>query len=287
MGAQPATLMTGLVAATQVDRHHRPDGRRSPRRRPAPRVANGTQVTVTGTATDAGGAVAGVEVSTDGGATWHPATGTTSWTLHLRPARRRAPSRSRSAPSTTAPTSAPPPRATVTVTLPVHASSAPSVPAIAGRRRRLGASSSACGSPRRSTASSPASASTRAPATPAPTPARCGAPPAQRLATVTFTNETATRLADRDASPRRSRSPPARPTSSPTRAPNGHYAVQSDGLLPSRGVDAPPAARSPAASAPTPAGVYADPGHVPGRRATSTANYYVDVAVHHRRRRRR
>ena len=39
-------------------------------------VADGTQVTITGTATDAGGGVvAGVEVSTDGGTTWHPATG--------------------------------------------------------------------------------------------------------------------------------------------------------------------------------------------------------------------
>ena len=38
-------------------------------------------VTVTGTASDSGGGVvAGVEVSTDGGTTWHPATGTTSWT---------------------------------------------------------------------------------------------------------------------------------------------------------------------------------------------------------------
>ena len=42
--------------------------------------ANGASVTLTGTATDAGGGqVAGVEVSTDGGATWHRATGTTSW----------------------------------------------------------------------------------------------------------------------------------------------------------------------------------------------------------------
>ena len=43
-------------------------------------VADGTQVTLSGTATDTGGGVvAGVEVSTDGGATWHPATGTASW----------------------------------------------------------------------------------------------------------------------------------------------------------------------------------------------------------------
>ena len=35
---------------------------------------------VTGVATDAGGVVAGVEVSVDGGSTWHPATGTNAWT---------------------------------------------------------------------------------------------------------------------------------------------------------------------------------------------------------------
>ena len=36
-------------------------------------------MTISGTATDTGGTVAGVEVSTDSGSTWHPATGTTSW----------------------------------------------------------------------------------------------------------------------------------------------------------------------------------------------------------------
>src|SRR5262249_10948715 len=40
----------------------------------------GARVTVTGTAADTGGGVvAGVEISTDGGTSWHPATGTTSW----------------------------------------------------------------------------------------------------------------------------------------------------------------------------------------------------------------
>lgn len=44
-------------------------------------ITAGSLVTVTGSATDAGGGVvAGVEVSTDGGHTWHPATGTTSFT---------------------------------------------------------------------------------------------------------------------------------------------------------------------------------------------------------------
>ncbi|MGO4839458.1 DUF4082 domain-containing protein, partial [Rhizobiaceae sp. 2RAB30] len=39
----------------------------------------GRLVTIAGTASDVGGLVAGVEVSTDGGTTWHPATGTTNW----------------------------------------------------------------------------------------------------------------------------------------------------------------------------------------------------------------
>jgi hypothetical protein len=44
-------------------------------------VQSGSTVTITGTAADAGGGmVSGVEVSTDGGATWHPANGTDSWT---------------------------------------------------------------------------------------------------------------------------------------------------------------------------------------------------------------
>ncbi|WP_204913053.1 DUF4082 domain-containing protein [Microlunatus spumicola] len=43
-------------------------------------LTQGSLLTVSGTATDAGGRVAGVEVSVDGGATFHPADGTTSWT---------------------------------------------------------------------------------------------------------------------------------------------------------------------------------------------------------------
>ena len=45
-----------------------------------PRSANGSAVTVTGTASDVGGQVGGVEVSLDGGQTWHPANGRVSWT---------------------------------------------------------------------------------------------------------------------------------------------------------------------------------------------------------------
>ena len=75
MGVQPTTLMSGLTAATastdatapDVDDHVAGCGRQPDQRCPA--------VTISGTATDAGGGVVtGVEVSTDGGTTWHPVT---------------------------------------------------------------------------------------------------------------------------------------------------------------------------------------------------------------------
>ena len=79
MKAQPTTLMSGLVAASaSTDTTPPTPVITSPAA--GSTIANGTTVTVTGTATDAGGGiVAGVEVSVDGGTTWHPATGTTSW----------------------------------------------------------------------------------------------------------------------------------------------------------------------------------------------------------------
>ena len=111
MGAQPATLMSGLVAGDRSRPTPPRRPRRSPRRPPARTSQDGSQVTITGTATDAGGGVvAGVEVSTDGGSTWHPATitgadGTPSAgpTRGSRTATRRR--RSSPAPSTTAATS--------------------------------------------------------------------------------------------------------------------------------------------------------------------------------------
>jgi hypothetical protein len=76
LGAQPATRLSTLSAASAstdttaptTTIHSLPSS-----------VADGTELTISGTASDSGGVVAGVEVSTDGGATWHPATGTTSW----------------------------------------------------------------------------------------------------------------------------------------------------------------------------------------------------------------
>ena len=74
MGAQPTTLMSGMVAATASTDTTPPT---STITSPAPgaNLSDGASVTVTGTATDSGGGVvAGVEISTDGGTTWHPVT---------------------------------------------------------------------------------------------------------------------------------------------------------------------------------------------------------------------
>jgi hypothetical protein len=79
MGAQPGTIQAGLVAATASTDHTAPTSAVTSPANGAT-VTSGNTVTVTGTASDTGGGVvAGVEISTDSGATWHPATGTTSW----------------------------------------------------------------------------------------------------------------------------------------------------------------------------------------------------------------
>ncbi len=78
MGVRPDTLMTGLVAATASTDTSAPTVTVTA---PADNstVVNGSLVTLSGTASDAGGVVAAVEVSTDGGTTWHRATGTSTW----------------------------------------------------------------------------------------------------------------------------------------------------------------------------------------------------------------
>ncbi|WP_153504840.1 N,N-dimethylformamidase beta subunit family domain-containing protein [Cumulibacter manganitolerans] len=78
-GVQPATLIAGLTPATASA-----DGTPPTAAITSPAsgttVADGAKVTVSGTASDSGGGVvAGVEVSTDAGKSWQPATGTTSW----------------------------------------------------------------------------------------------------------------------------------------------------------------------------------------------------------------
>jgi len=78
MHVQPATLQTGLVtAAASTDTTPPTSIITSPAN--GATIPVGSNVTISGTASDVGGVVAGMEVSIDGGATWHPASGRTSW----------------------------------------------------------------------------------------------------------------------------------------------------------------------------------------------------------------
>ena len=78
MRAQPSTLDSTLKPATASTDSTPPRVTvSSPLAGTA--VPNGTSVTLTGTADDVGGVVAGVEVSTDGGGTWRLASGTANW----------------------------------------------------------------------------------------------------------------------------------------------------------------------------------------------------------------
>ena len=91
MGAQPGSLQIGadpsrpLVATAKSSDTLAPSSLvTSPAGGTS--VGSGDRVTITGTASDGGGGiVAGVEVSTDGGATWRGAQGTTSWSFEWSP----------------------------------------------------------------------------------------------------------------------------------------------------------------------------------------------------------
>ncbi|PYU10769.1 MAG: hypothetical protein DMG37_19195, partial [Acidobacteria bacterium] len=82
MGVQPATLQSGLVPATASTDTTPPKSTvTSPS--PGTNVTAGAQVMISGTAQDFGGGVVGaVEVSLDGGTTWHPAIGRENWTYN-------------------------------------------------------------------------------------------------------------------------------------------------------------------------------------------------------------
>jgi len=81
MGAQPATLQTGLVGAT-ASTDHTPPTSTITFPTAGSSIPTSSPITITGTAADIGGGViGGVEVSVDGGVTWHPATGRESWTF--------------------------------------------------------------------------------------------------------------------------------------------------------------------------------------------------------------
>ena len=79
MGVQPTTLISGLTPGSQSTDTTPPTSTiTSPTS--GQTFSSGSTVTISGNASDTGGGVvAGVEVSTDGGTTWHPASGTSSW----------------------------------------------------------------------------------------------------------------------------------------------------------------------------------------------------------------
>ena len=85
MGTQPGTLQSGLVSASVTTDTTAPTSAiTSPVG--GTNVQQSSTVTITGTAVDAGGGVVGgVEVSVDGGTTWHPASGRASWTYSWIP----------------------------------------------------------------------------------------------------------------------------------------------------------------------------------------------------------
>jgi hypothetical protein len=78
MGIQPATLKTGLIAAT-ASTDHTPPIATILTPTSGGTISLGTSVQITGTASDVGGHVGVVEVSADGGTTWHAAAGLTNW----------------------------------------------------------------------------------------------------------------------------------------------------------------------------------------------------------------
>jgi hypothetical protein len=85
MGVQPQTIQPGLVRASASADLTAPTSAIN-LSSIAAIMSSGTPVTITGTASDAGGGVVGgVEVSVDGGASWHPADGRETWSYVWTP----------------------------------------------------------------------------------------------------------------------------------------------------------------------------------------------------------
>ena len=82
MGIQPANA---AIRARRRDRLRRTLPPRPPSSIRSARLPRGQVVTISGTASDVGGVIAGVEVSTDNGASWHPAIGDETWTYTWSP----------------------------------------------------------------------------------------------------------------------------------------------------------------------------------------------------------
>ena len=84
MSVQPTTLQSGLVQAAKSTDTAAPSSTISSPINGSS-VQSGTVVLISGTATDVGGVVGGVEVSLDGGVTWHRVNGRANWTYSWRP----------------------------------------------------------------------------------------------------------------------------------------------------------------------------------------------------------
>jgi Domain of unknown function (DUF4082)/Bacterial Ig-like domain/Bacterial Ig domain len=84
MNTQPASLQAGLVAATASSDTAAPSSAIAAPAAGA-NLALNAAVTISGTATDVGGVVGGIEVSVDGGATWRRANGRAAWTYTWTP----------------------------------------------------------------------------------------------------------------------------------------------------------------------------------------------------------
>jgi hypothetical protein len=80
MSVQPGSLQAGLIAAAKsTDTTPPTSSILTPSAGSS--FSQGQPVTISGTASDTGGQVAGVEVSVDSGATWYRASGTTNWSF--------------------------------------------------------------------------------------------------------------------------------------------------------------------------------------------------------------
>jgi N,N-dimethylformamidase beta subunit-like, C-terminal/Domain of unknown function (DUF4082)/Cadherin-like domain/Bacterial Ig domain len=84
MGVQAGSLQTGLVRPTASSDQTKPTSIITTPSDGAS-LSVGSNVTISGTATDTGGVVGGVEVSVDGGSSWHRASGRSNWTYNWTP----------------------------------------------------------------------------------------------------------------------------------------------------------------------------------------------------------
>lgn len=268
MDAQPTTLDPALTTATKSTDTTKPTTTISTPASNAT-ITNGTAATVTGTAADSGGVVAGVEVSTDDGATWHPATGTTSWSYSYTQHGSAAVTLKARAIDDSANIGAAVSRS-VTASCPCNVFGT-EIPAISAANDS--------GSVELGLRFSPTTAGfvsgVRFYKGTGNTGTHTGAlwsSSGQKLATVTFSGESATGWQQASFAS-------VVPVSEGTTyvisytAPNGHYAVSSDAFS-ARGIAAPPLSVEGGFGA-TPAGVYAGAGQFPST-AYRNSNYHVD-----------